>query len=450
MKDRAVKGALLLALVCLGTCAVLRSRQPGSPLAPSPPAPVDMAAAPSRTTQENPVSRPPPGTKPIIDSITVEKEEVCEGEENLVTVQAHTPDGNDAFLHYQVGPTSGSPVAVRSYLDDRGRPTAHRVSVFGKNNAVTTVEVPSFRVKPCAASAAVVVEHRLRANTVAEFDFDVRIVSAGSQGADGAADASFRPRGFAWSFGDGTHQDGPLPHATHSFADRAQDTLYAQFLVTVEVLGEDARVLRGRHAVELLNPAFEAFAYKGVVLLFADLDPRFPVLYAEGTVDQRVRLWHARPDSVAITKATVMTRYAAHGARSAPAYPPVSSVLGATEIPPGRGLEVRVILDSRVEPDTLSRDYMLEGRTRDGHPVRGSFSVMKPPPLPSKERHDPISDPVLLAKVKMAREMLHRDYVTDEDIGALERAGKFDGLHIDAKAPAPPASPSLPARPFKR
>jgi len=44
---------------------------------------------------------------------------------------------------------------------------------------------------------------------------------------------------------------------------------------------------------------------------------------------------------------------------------------------------------------------------------------------------------VLFAKVKMAREVLHRDYVTDEDIWMLERAGKFDGLASDAGAAAP-------------
>jgi hypothetical protein len=46
----------------------------------------------------------------------------------------------------------------------------------------------------------------------------------------------------------------------------------------------------------------------------------------------------------------------------------------------------------------------------------------------------------------MAREILHRDYVTDEDIGRLERAGHFEHLVGDARSPesalpssAPPA-----------
>src|SRR5256885_8554280 len=36
---------------------------------------------------------------PVFDLVRVEKEEVCEGEENLITVQAHTTDGNRSEEH---------------------------------------------------------------------------------------------------------------------------------------------------------------------------------------------------------------------------------------------------------------------------------------------------------------------------------------------------------------
>jgi len=436
---RAAKAGAIAALIFLGTCALLRSRQ-ATPLPAPPPIATPDATTTSRETRAGRTPSPSPTTPvpPVIDSVTVEKDRVCEGEENLITVRAHTSDDNDAFLHYQVGATRGSPVALRSYLDDRGRPTAHRVSVFGKNNVATSVDVPSFRVERCDAAPVAIIEHRLRPNTIAEFDFDVHLSTTISRGVDGGAGISFRPRSFGWSWGDGTRDNTAGAHATHSFASRAQDTLYAHFLVTVEVVGDDGQLLKARHAIELLNPAFEAFAYKGVVLLFAELDPRFPVLSGSGVVDQGVRLWHARPDVVTITKVTVTTRRVDRGQRAAPAYPPVSSVLGAVEIPPGRRLEFHALLDTRAEPDTLSRDYALEGHAKSGHPVRGAFSVMKPPALPSKERHEPISDPVLLAKVRMAREVLQREYVTDEDLRALEREGRFEGLEVDARGPDSP------------
>jgi hypothetical protein len=433
-------------VVSLATCAVLRQRTPEPASVESP----SEALAPRATVRETsagpaPAARSPKApAAPIIDSITIEKDEVCEGEENLVTVKAHTPDDTDAFLHVRIGAASGAAIPLRSYLDDRGRPSARQVSVFGKNNVATMGEVPAFRVKPCPAALGVVIEHRLRPNTTAEFDFDARIVSRAAEGADRDAGASFRPRSFTWSFGDGTHQSGHEPHATHSFADRSQETLYSPFLIALEVLDADGRLLKGRVSIDLLNPAFEAFAYKGIVVLITELDPRFPVLSESGIVDQGVRLSHTRSDAVAITKITMTTKYEGRGGRSLPSYPDVRSVLGTTEILPGRGLELRTALDTRLEPDAISRDYALEGRTRDGHPVRGAFSVMKPPPLPTKDRHEPIADPVLLAKVKLARTLLHREFVTDQDLSTLERAGQFATLSIDAGASAygdPPQRP---------
>jgi hypothetical protein len=444
--ERAKKAGLLAVVLCAGTCVLLRSREPARPADIAPPAPPGPTASPVHEAKNMP--SPPrasgPPAAPIIESVTLEKEEVCEGEENLVTVRAHTPDDNDAFLHFRVGAASGSAIPLRSYLDDRGHPSPHRISVFGKNNVATSVDAPPFRVKSCDAAPLLVIEHRLVPNTVAEFELDARITSSANFGPDAGARASFQPRTFVWSFGDGTQTQSREPRATHSFADRAQDTLYSSFLVTVEVTSDDGRVLKGRHSLELLNPAFEAFAYKGIVLLFADLNPHFPTILATGVVDQGVRLWHTRPDVVAITSVTAITRYAGdRGGRSLPERPTVSSVLGATRIPPGRGIEFHMTLDTHLDPDAISRDYTLEGRTADGHPVRGAFSVMKPPPLPTKERHAPISDPVLLAKVKMARTLLHREFVTDQDIWALERAGQFAGLGVDAGA-IDPAMTSAP------
>ena len=376
-RKRAWKAAALAAVLLLATCAILRTRRP----APLPSPTVQATAATDSPARETRVQSPPqrpaePPQPPVIDSITVEKDEVCEGEENLVTVRAHTSDGNDAFLHYQVGSTRGSPVALRSYLDDRGKPTFQRVTVFGKNNVATSAEMPSFRVKRCADAVTVVIEHRLRPNTVAEFEFDARIIRMDSHGSDAGA-PSFRPRKFVWSFGDGAQEESQEPQRTHDFAARSQDTLYSHLLVKVKVIGDDARELEGRDALELLNPAFEAYAYKGIVLLFAELEPRFPVLSPGGVVDQGVRLWHTRPEVLSIGKVSVTTRRV-DGQRSPPEYPPVGSVLGSALIPPGRGLDFHLALDTRAEPDTLSRDYYVEGHTADGLPVRGTFSVMRP------------------------------------------------------------------------
>jgi len=186
------------------------------------------------------------------------------------------------------------------------------------------------------------------------------------------------------------------------------------------------------------------------VQLVSELTPRFPAISDSGLVEQGVRLWHARSQAVEITTVTLIHRpmHTGRGDGSpalAREQPSVAAVLGATEVPPGRGLEVRAVLDTRREPDTLSLDYTLEGRTPEGYPVRGAFSIMRPPPRPTRERSDPIRDPLLVAKIKRARELLHAEYVTDEDLWELERAGRFVGLEVEPPSSSTTTSSTPPA-----
>ncbi len=414
-----------------------------APVGPPEPlrAPTSALAAGPRTTVEKPKtappSPPPPALPaplpPVIDEITVEKPEVCEGEENLVTVRAHTTDGNDAFLHYQIGPTRGASVAVRAFLDDAGTPTVEQVRVFSKHNVVTVLPVPPYRVKRCEDLPVAIIGYRLLPNTWADFEFEGRVATAVPSRAITSPAAPFRPRSYTWYFGTDSAGEGGSPRVSHSFAARPEDTLYSSVLVSLEITAEDGRVARARQAIELRNPAFEAFATKKIVQLLVELDPRFPVLAEDGRVDQGVRLWHVRSEPVEIaTVIRVRRRLGGSGAREVV---PVASVLGGTLIPPGRGLTTHVILDTAGAPDVLAEDYFLEGRTPEGYAVRGSFSVMRPPARPSAEHHQPIRDPRLLAKVRRARELLGKAFVTDEDLWALERAGRFSDLQVDPDAP---------------
>jgi hypothetical protein len=105
--------------------------------------------------------------------------------------------------------------------------------------------------------------------------------------------------------------------------------------------------------------------------------------------------------------------------------------MGSSIIPPGKGLEFELKLDTRQEPNVFSMEYAIEGKDSEGLPVRGTFSAMRPPPRPTKENSNPVVDPLLKAKIIAARKILNRPYVTDEDLWALERQGKF--AEINAK-----------------
>ncbi len=389
---------------------------------------------------------------PVVDEVTVEKPSVCSGEENLVTVHAHTTDGSDAFLHYVVDGSMGSSVPLRLLLGPDGKVEGrHTVTVFGRDNAFVSVPVPDYEVRDCQPEHVVLVTGRVQPNTWSEMGLDARVVTVPAAPAPAK---KFVPASYTWAFGDGETGTTPGGYVVHDYEGRAQDTLYSYFTVRVDVRSADGELLTGRTTLPLINPAFEALAQKGIVQILIALDPRFPELGADGRVVQKVRLWHTRPDAVTIDAATVTRYFEGAAGETEPAAVDVASLLGSATIPPGSpqrggGATTTVVLDTLQDPGVFSMTYRLSGRSREGQPVMGSFSVMRPPPRPTAENSQPVVQPALKAKVVAAREILGRDVVTDEDLWRLEREGRFAGLAASSAAPpavlaSAPTPPSLP------
>jgi hypothetical protein len=381
----------------------------------------------ARARLPEPVRPPPPPLAqqagppeaPIIDEVLLEKPEVCVGEENLVTVRAHTPGNkDDAYLHYVIGSEAGDRVPLVGTLNEKVS-ASRRITVFGRNNVATTVEVPHFEVRDCKAGRRLVIEHRLNPNTTSEFSFSAHIV-------DLATKKSVEPVRFLWSFGDGSSTETSVPVETHDYGSRPQSSHFTQLLVGCTAIGANGERVSGRDSLQLLNPVFEAFALKGVVALLFEITPRFPTLGADGVVSQKVRIWHLRPQPVRIERA-FLTRLLDGDEPPPPEEVNLLSLLGTREIPPS-GIEVPLALDTHAEPKVFARSWALEGVTVEGYPVRGVMSVMRPPELPTRDNSHPIGDPLLKAKIVRAREILARPYVTDEDLWKLEREGMFQDL----------------------
>ncbi len=438
--------ALALAGVALGALVLYlllspRDRAPGPARAPGEPPPPEATAALAPAARAAPLASGPAGlagAPPIIDGIEVEKDEVCSGEENLVRIRAHTPDGTDAFLHYVVGNATGAAAPLRVFRNPDGTYELPQVAVFGRNNVVTRAPLPAFRVKDCEPLRAVYVQSRSLANAPSEFEFFARIVDLGAKTTPDAP--PFRPKRYRWSFGDGADETTATPIVAHSFRGRPQNALYSQLLVAVEVSGEDGTKLAGRTSIELLNASFEDFEKKRIVSISAAPEPRFPEVSKDGVVRQAFHLSHQRPTPVRIDRVRAV-RHFNHAEPSPPESAPVEGALGLGEIAPGEGTTVSLSLDTRREPDVFSITYELEGVSPEGYPVRGSFSLMRPPPPPTKDSHTPVDDPAMLAKIMRAREILRQEYVTDEDIWRLEREGKLGDATPGAPAPPPPAPP---------
>jgi hypothetical protein len=432
--------AALAALFALGPRRVpeLPPRPRAVPAeAPNPDRPRVAIAAPVKTAGTGDSSE----EAPIIDAVAVEKDEVCEGEENLVTLRAHDARGHDPLLHYFVGLARGASVPVRLNASSPWP----KVRVHSPNG-VTMRDVPHYRVKACKALQIVEVSAYPRTNAPDAFDVAARVVELG----DRAGAKPFQAKSYRFSFGDGSTATSSTPVVTHGYAERPQEAIESNFVIKVEVQGEGGETLVGRAALSLQNTAFEALEQRGLVTLMFEITPRFPEVGSDGVVRQHVRIWHHRQAPIAIEHIGAQ-RHTRGGDDSGPPIEiGVTGMLGASEIPPGRGLEVDVTLDVDADKRVFAVDYDLAGRDADGLPAVGTFSVMRPLEKPTKERHRPVTDALLEAKIRRARDLLHQDMVSDEDLVRLQREGRFADLSVpqpEDRAPARPAPMETAAKP---
>jgi hypothetical protein len=408
-----------------------RQRGPASPeRAP------DWSEATAASGAPAPRDAPPQPAAPIVDEIVVEKQEVCSGEENLISVRAHTPDGKDAYLHYTVGGGTGQRVPVRVWLEEDGSYQLPTVTVFTQNNVAVTVPVPHYKVKQCEPERLVHVLSRRLPNAEDDFEFFAKVVERPTPPGQ-PAPKPFAPVKYVWSFDDEPPVTSPGPIVSHTLLSNTGATdMYTQHLIRVDVFDAAGRKETGRSSLQVLNTSFENFDKKGVVTVLAVGTPRFPALDEDGVVRQTFRLYHRFRGPVRIERVSAIRAFQPPVDGPPPPEQVDAATLPVTEVPEGRGTEVRVSLDTSAEPDVVSLTYALEGTSADGHRARGTFSIMRPPPRPTKENSAQVTDPVLLAKIKRARELLNQPYVTDEDLWRLEREGRLADLKVEPASPA--------------
>jgi hypothetical protein len=413
--------------------------------------PFAMGVSPAPSAPQPAGSADPP---PVIDEIVLEKKEVCAGEENLVTVKSHTTNGTDPFLHTLIDGHQGSSFPVTLWRDDNGAVLGnHSVTVFGRGNVATTVPLPMYEVKDCRPTYIAELVQRVRSNTWSDFEFNARVVGIPRAPTDADRQRGappppvpkpFKAVSWSWDFGDGSSTTTLTPIVEHDYEGRAQTSLYSYYVVGVTIRGAKGEVATGRSTLSLINPAFEALAEKGIVALMISLDPRFPEIGTDGKVTQKVRLWHTSPQAVTIEHAMVTRYYKQAAGQTPPSEVDVASVLGTTIIPSGKdGITTTVVLDPQSEDEVFSKTWDLKGVSADDLPVLGSFSVMLPPAKPGPDAGSTVFDPLLKQKIILAREILGKDVVNDEDLWRLQREGMFADLKVSPAEAAAAASAAI-------
>jgi hypothetical protein len=428
MKNKSIRNAVLLVLSLLAAWGLWPSRH----YAPAQPAAAESITAQARSadaplftiTQVAPEAArsEPVSAAPVIDAIELEKTDVCEGEENLVTVKAHTTDGTDAFLHVVVlGQGSGSSVPVRGVLDKHGVAVFPEIRVFGKDGVVTEAKLPPFRVHSCPARRNLIVSFQKMPNTLAGY----RLYGSVVEHERNESERSNRPRlvSYEWDFGDGERLDDSAPYAEHHFSRIDPNKRYSSFVVKLSATDERGEKLIGSTTLELENDAFEALRVKNVVQLFYSMEPRYAVLGADGVVRQHFHVFHRYSQAIELTN----LRLSWLGEDKTENLPP-QVLLGTDNIPPGPGIDFELAVSRSDHPKFYGLNVTLEGFSQDGHAASGLVSLMKPGENPSRAQHVAVTDPNITARILRARQLLKQEFVSDEDLSNLEQQGKFDDL----------------------
>ena len=439
---------------------VSSASQEASPHAPrigpraSPPLPAHVAPGKAPTEPRMPpIASLPPPQAPVIESISFDKPSVCFNEEVLITVQARTSDGReDPFLRYRVAGEEGPVVSLRrlSVPSPRGGPPergGYTVTVSGREGTHVTVPLPSLEVKDCRVPDEFELVHALEPGTqgvvrliASPVGHNPDLDAVREHGVDDSP--PFVPVRYVWSFGDGTTAETHEDTVVHDFGSRPQTTLYSYFLVTCEAFDARGRTLTARKSLELKNPAFEAFATRGTVLLLAQPLPAEEE--APGRFVVPIRLWH--PWRTPITVTSVRTRrhpgLELHRAdeRAPPSTPPTEEVLataalGTSQIPPG-GVLVPVRFDPEHDRDIAAKEFRIDGETSEGWPVKGRFMAVRPGLDPVDHRM--LVDGEWRLKVLRARAHLREADVSAQEVMDLEGQGLYGDLPRAFQGTPPP------------
>jgi hypothetical protein len=423
----AVAIALLAGLLLF---LAVRSPDPGSASAPDP-APADRTApSQARSDRAVPPQRLVAATEPVVEEISVEKTEVCSGEDNLVTVRLAGNHRNDETIRITMPGLAGAGRQMPFILGltaAKQQPEMPEVVVSGRDGVIATVKIPTVTVKDCTPGPSLSVEVAPVANTSATFALTATVRNPGP--------TPFKPVQWQWDFGDGRDATTKVRTVEHGYEDRLDKTRASIFLVHVRAADADGVELLGRHALDVMQS-------KKVVVINTELGARLPVLDADGRVTQRVRIHHASDQPITLERVEVQRfRDNAQGVEEMlPTDVDPRQVLGTNVIPPGRGIETTAVLDTRAEPRTKRLTFDLRGKSADGIRASGRFSVLRASePSPPEER-EAVADAQVKAALAAARKKLGRDEVSLDDMVRLKREGALDNLPAADGAQTPPSA----------
>jgi hypothetical protein len=320
--------------------------------------------------------------QPLIDQLTVDKTEVCRGEENFLNVKARTSNGTDGFLavHFQDPTThrvmSGTRIPFRLEAPPE---RAMEVLVEGRGGAAKVGLVPHVEVKDCAVPRQIHVDVTRTAASPERVILAARVVERPPEKETGLAPSRpLEPTSFEWDFGDGTALTTNAPETEHSYEGRDQSVAQSYFVVTVKARDGVGNDISGSKALWFPNLGFLPLVRQNRVVVSVGVREADP---AAGTPEQ-IWLYHGYSASVHIDRVTMHETVL-----DAPEQPERETMrreyrpeelLGFDELPPRQTRTTRDLTALQPSGDTAVRYVEVVGHTTDGRTASGTFTLLPP------------------------------------------------------------------------
>jgi thiol-disulfide isomerase/thioredoxin len=184
----------------------------------------------------------PGGPADIIQNITLDKTELCPGENVLVTVDAVHPESPQGLVDISINGRLGSP----QYLQFTGTPGPRVIVVTAATpEKHTDMEQVTIEVVECNDGYEFL-EVTLRPNLFQEHTVDFEITNA--------AEFSSQNPVYVWNFGDSQSLQTTVPYASHSYVDAiVRDQFYTNLQATITMQRSGLADLTAHKTLTLWN-----------------------------------------------------------------------------------------------------------------------------------------------------------------------------------------------------
>lgn len=346
----------------------------------------------------------------IIQDVILEKKTVCSGEDFLVTVVGHNPNGSDANLAYRVGDARGNPAIIR-FIKPGKREFYVVVQDEGSHIDFKKVDI---NVVDCPDRVQLVLEGKLASLKSEEAEFEVvKKTGIGERCT------------YEWDFGDGSKTNGTYGYITHNYALRDQKAFQSAFTVTVKATDSEGRTATGRCSISLPNTHYISSLLNDAIIP-AQYNS-FPVLKGS-YYEVPVSFKNIYDTDAFFSGAVIEVQPCASSKNSAAVNANPGSLLGVSRLTAGEtSSDVLRIDRSMIPAGTCNLIVRLTGELANQKPVTSAVYLnIVPEGTDAADRKKVVSDKNMVEKLEKAARILGRGRpITPDDLKRLEKEGKL-------------------------